>query len=111
VGCGVGDVSFFVAALVGPDGSVVGVDLDVEALKLVEKRRTAQEITKVEFRQSDLRSVDSGLWAKPAVQNSRVRPRHRDILDILDQLRDELVPAHGFTPLSWLTGPTASRSE
>ena len=24
------------------------------------------------------------------------------MLDILDQLRDELVPARGFTPLSWL---------
>ena len=34
VGCGVGDVSFLVAALVGPEGSVVGVDLDAEALKL-----------------------------------------------------------------------------
>jgi hypothetical protein len=26
----------------------------------------------------------------------------REILDILDQLRNELVPARGFTPLSWL---------
>jgi len=26
VGCGVGDVSFLVASLVGPEGSVVGVD-------------------------------------------------------------------------------------
>jgi len=26
----------------------------------------------------------------------------KDMLDILDQLRDELVPARGFTPLSWL---------
>ncbi len=60
VGCGVGDVSFLVAALVGPEGSVVGVDLDAEALKLAEVRRTAQGITNVEFRQSDARSVDSG---------------------------------------------------
>ena len=60
VGCGVGDVSFLVAALVGPEGSVVGVDLDAEALKLAEERRTTQGITNVEFRQSDARSVDSG---------------------------------------------------
>jgi SAM-dependent methyltransferase len=58
VGCGVGDVSFLVATLVGPEGSVVGVDLDAEALKLAEERRTAQGITNVEFRQSDARSVD-----------------------------------------------------
>src|SRR5689334_11430544 len=53
VGCGVGDVSFLVAALVGPEGSVVGVDLDAEALKLAEERCTAQGIANVKFRQSD----------------------------------------------------------
>jgi ubiquinone/menaquinone biosynthesis C-methylase UbiE len=58
VGCGVGDVSFLVATLVGPEGSVVGVDLDAEALQLAEQRRTAQGITNVEFRESDARSVD-----------------------------------------------------
>ena len=26
----------------------------------------------------------------------------KDILDLLEQLRGELVPARGFTPLSWL---------
>jgi len=58
VGCGVGDVSFLVAALVGPEGSVVGVDLDAEALKLAEERRTTQGITNLEFRESDVRSID-----------------------------------------------------
>ena len=60
VGCGVGDVSFLVSALVGPDGSVVGVDLDAKALNLAEERRTAQGITNVEFRQSDARTLDYG---------------------------------------------------
>ena len=67
VGCGVGDVSFLAAALVGPQGSVVGVDLDGEALKLAEQRRTVQGITNVEFRQSDARSVDSGRLFDAAV--------------------------------------------
>jgi ubiquinone/menaquinone biosynthesis C-methylase UbiE len=67
VGCGVGDVSFLVAALVGPEGSVVGVGLDAEALKFAEERRTAQGITNVEFRQSDVRSVDSGRLFDAAV--------------------------------------------
>jgi ubiquinone/menaquinone biosynthesis C-methylase UbiE len=60
VGCGVGDVSFLVASLVGPEGSVVGVDLDAEALKLAEERRKAKRINNIEFHQSDARSVDSG---------------------------------------------------
>jgi ubiquinone/menaquinone biosynthesis C-methylase UbiE len=59
VGCGVGDVSFLVATVVGPEGSVVGVDLDAEAIKLAEERRIARGITNVEFRQSDARLVDS----------------------------------------------------
>jgi ubiquinone/menaquinone biosynthesis C-methylase UbiE len=59
VGCGVGDVSFLVAGMVGPEGSVVGVDLDAEALKFAEERRTAKAMSNVEFRQSDLRSVDT----------------------------------------------------
>jgi len=67
VGCGVGDVSFLVAALVGPEGSVVGVDLDTAAIKVAEERRTAQGVTNVEFRQSDARSVDSGRLFDAAV--------------------------------------------
>ena len=67
VGCGVGDVSFLVAALVGPEGWVVGVDLDAEALNLAEERMHARGITNVEFRQSDVRSVDSGRLFDAAV--------------------------------------------
>jgi ubiquinone/menaquinone biosynthesis C-methylase UbiE len=67
VGCGVGDVSFLVAALVGLEGSVVGVDLDAEALRFAEERRIKQRITNVEFRQSDLRSVGAGRLFDAAV--------------------------------------------
>src|SRR5713101_8572673 len=67
VGCGVGDVSFLVAALVGREGSVVGVDLDAEALRLAEERRAAQGITNVEFRESDVRLVDRGRLFDAAV--------------------------------------------
>src|SRR5216683_7775510 len=67
VGWGVGDVSFLLAALVGPEGSVVGVDLDAEALRLAEERRTAQGITNVEFRESDARSVEAGRFFDAAV--------------------------------------------
>jgi ubiquinone/menaquinone biosynthesis C-methylase UbiE len=59
VGCGVGDVGFLVASLVGPKGSVVGVDLDGEAIKFARERCTAQGIANVEFQQSDARSVES----------------------------------------------------
>jgi ubiquinone/menaquinone biosynthesis C-methylase UbiE len=56
-----------VASLVGPEGSVVGVDLDAEALKFADERRAAQGIANVEFRQSDARSADSGRLFDAAV--------------------------------------------
>jgi ubiquinone/menaquinone biosynthesis C-methylase UbiE len=33
IGCGVGDVSLLVSELVGPEGSVVGIDLDGNAVR------------------------------------------------------------------------------
>src|SRR5215469_3770745 len=67
VGCGVGDVSFLVAELVGPKGSVVGVDLDPDALKVAEERRKTKRIMNLEFRKSDLRSVKSAQLFDAAV--------------------------------------------
>jgi ubiquinone/menaquinone biosynthesis C-methylase UbiE len=67
IGCGVGDVSFLVADLVGREGSVVGVDLDAEAVKLADQRRKAKGITNVAFRQSDARSADCGRLFDAAV--------------------------------------------
>ena len=60
VGCGVGDVSFLVAALVGPEGSVVGVDLDAEVLKLAEERRAAKRITNETSRRRHVCCLISG---------------------------------------------------
>jgi ubiquinone/menaquinone biosynthesis C-methylase UbiE len=57
VGCGAGDVSFLVSALVGPEGSVVGVDLDENAVDLAEQRRARMGITNVAFQTGDARSV------------------------------------------------------
>src|SRR5262245_34719583 len=58
IGCGMGDVSFLVSDIVGPEGSVLGVDIDGAALGLANQRRAARGITNVEFREGDARSVD-----------------------------------------------------
>lgn len=58
VGCGVGDVSFLVSALVGPQGCVVGVDLDRDAIQIAERRRAEQRLTNVTFRYGDARSIE-----------------------------------------------------
>ena len=57
VGCGVGDVSFLVAELVGPSGAVVGIDLDADALAFAEQRRAAMHVANVSFVHGDFRSA------------------------------------------------------
>ena len=60
VGCGVGDVSFLVAELVGPSGAVVGIDLDADALGFAERRRVAMKAANVSFVRGDFRSAALG---------------------------------------------------
>jgi ubiquinone/menaquinone biosynthesis C-methylase UbiE len=67
IGCGAGDVSFLVSALVGPEGSVTGVDVDGDATGIAEQRRAAQGITNVSFRQADARYLDPGQLFDAAV--------------------------------------------
>ena len=57
IGCGMGDVSFLVSELIGPGGSVVGIDLDGAALRLADERRAARGIANVVFREGDARSL------------------------------------------------------
>ena len=57
VGCGAGDVSLLVAELVGPHGSVVGVDKSPDAIATARKRAAALELRNVVFSQGDLESI------------------------------------------------------
>lgn len=56
-GCGVGDVTLLVASLVGPEGCVVGVDSDAEALAVARLRAARAGLDHVQFVQGDLREV------------------------------------------------------
>jgi len=60
IGCGAGDVSFLISALVGPEGSVTGADVDGDAVAVAEQRRAAQGLTNVSFCQADARFLDPG---------------------------------------------------
>ncbi len=57
VGCGTGGVAFDLARLVGPEGRVVGLDID--DLRIQEGRRDAAalKVPNVEFRLADIRTV------------------------------------------------------
>jgi SAM-dependent methyltransferase len=56
LGSGPGDVAFQVAEMVGPDGSVVGVEQDPAQIVVAEKRRDGLGLRNVEFRHGDART-------------------------------------------------------
>ena len=57
VGCGVGDVSLLAADLVGPDGTVVGVDTDPLALGTARARAREAGLRTIDFHQGDLHEL------------------------------------------------------
>lgn len=54
VGCGGGDVTLGLARLVGPEGRVVGFDLDTVKLDAARQEAARQGLRNVEFRQADV---------------------------------------------------------
>jgi ubiquinone/menaquinone biosynthesis C-methylase UbiE len=56
LGTGLGHVAFDVASLVGPRGSVVGIDQSTRLLEIAEHRRVAAGIDNVAFVQADVRT-------------------------------------------------------
>ncbi|RKH88512.1 class I SAM-dependent methyltransferase [Corallococcus sp. AB045] len=60
VGCGVGDVSFLAAELVGPTGEVVGVDREARVLACAQRRAEVLGLPHVRFQQSSLESLPVG---------------------------------------------------
>ncbi|HEY7355057.1 MAG TPA: class I SAM-dependent methyltransferase [Ktedonobacterales bacterium] len=57
VGTGIGDVAFMVAERVGPQGAVVGVDMNPAMVDFARQRAQAAGITNVSFVQADLSQV------------------------------------------------------
>lgn len=53
-GCGGGDVTFELARIVGPEGRVIGIDLDEAKLDVARKEAVAQGITNIEFRVAEV---------------------------------------------------------
>jgi len=56
LGCGLGHVSLLAAELVGPEGSVTGLDADATMLAVAEQRRQTAGATNVRFVEGDVRS-------------------------------------------------------
>ena len=59
IGCGVGDVSFLAARLVGPGGSVVGIDRGEESIGTSRRRAKGLGIENVRFVVADVSSFET----------------------------------------------------
>jgi ubiquinone/menaquinone biosynthesis C-methylase UbiE len=57
VGCGGGDVALALARLVGPEGEVVGVDLDEVKLGIAREEAKAAGVANVEYRRGDVHEL------------------------------------------------------
>lgn len=57
VGCGPGDVSFIAARLVGPTGTVLGVDAAPEMIALARDRAAEQDLPAVQFTQAAIDDI------------------------------------------------------
>jgi SAM-dependent methyltransferase len=60
LGCGAGDVTFVAAGLVGPGGSVVGVDSSAEALARARLRAGQRGLAQVQFVEGDIHDPAPG---------------------------------------------------
>lgn len=90
MGSGAGDVAFLAAELVGPEGKVVGVDVDGAALAVARGRAQSLGLHNVTFIQGDARAADLDgdfdaavgrlvlmYWADPAEALHRIAARVR----------------------------------
>jgi SAM-dependent methyltransferase len=59
IGCGSGDITFELARRVGPDGRVVGADIDQTKLQLADDESKTLNLTNVEFKALDIRERPS----------------------------------------------------
>ncbi len=58
VGCGPGDVSLLAATMVGPSGSVWGIDRSPEAIAAARARAKAAGLSNVQFQSGDLNELE-----------------------------------------------------
>jgi ubiquinone/menaquinone biosynthesis C-methylase UbiE len=88
VGCGVGDTTFLAAELVGPTGSVIGVDRSAEALETARQRAQSIGLNNVQFVEGDIHSLRPNLkGAFDAVVGRLVLIHQADIVLALRSLR------------------------
>jgi ubiquinone/menaquinone biosynthesis C-methylase UbiE len=110
LGSGPGDVSFMVADIVGPNGSVLGVEQDPAQIAVAEQRRDRLELGNVTFRRGDARTfVDDEPF--DAVVCRLLLMHLPDVDDVLSHHRTNLRPGGVFVAIDYDMGAVRALPE
>ncbi|UWF51543.1 methyltransferase domain-containing protein [Pseudomonas sp. N3-W] len=96
VGCGTGDVTFLLAALVGNTGAVVGADRDANALAIARQRINPEDQAAPDFIESDLLDIPESLGEFDAIVGRRVLMYQADTVATVRALTQRLRPGGLF---------------
>jgi SAM-dependent methyltransferase len=91
VGCGTGDVTFLAADLVGPSGTVRGLDRSADVLATARRRAEELGLRQVDFLAADVATVDLG-GPFDAVIGRQVLMYAQDPVAVVRRLAAALVP-------------------
>jgi ubiquinone/menaquinone biosynthesis C-methylase UbiE len=90
IGCGRGDVSFLLADMVGIEGSVLGLDLDDNALEVARERASENKLKNVDFIKSDLNNLSIDNDEFDAIVGRRVLMYLPDPRKVISELSNML---------------------
>ena len=94
LGCGIGEVVFDLAQLVGPEGRAVGIDIDDARIEMAREDAAANGLSNVEFLVGDVRPFD--VTEKFDLVYARILLSHlKDPASLLAKMRQMLNPG-GF---------------
>lgn len=89
VGCGPGEVTGLLAALVGDSGKVIGIDNNTQLLNLAKQNHSGENI---EYREADLYNLPNDLGQFDAIVGRRVLMYLPDPMQALENLKPLLKP-------------------
>lgn len=101
VGCGIGDPTLQVAVLVGPHGSVLGIDLVEDMIVTARERAAALGLTQVRFEAADVNTIALAEGSVDAVLARWSLIYVADVPGVLGRLRTALVPGGAIAVTAW----------
>jgi SAM-dependent methyltransferase len=103
IGCGCGQTSLDLAARVGPDGGVLGVDISLPMLAVARRRPLPPSVRRPDFRQLDVQNEDVGRSAFAAAFSRFGVMFFSEPVTALANIRTSLTPGGRLGFVCWRT--------